>query len=251
MDIHKPKPVHGWKERLGEIGGVVIGISIALSAEAGLEALHWREQVKDAHEVLTADMARMIGQAAEREGFSACIGQHLDRWAEMVEQGASTGRLPPQGAMHRAPRRLWRLYSWDALTAAGVGPHLNRAEMLRLSVIDHALTLAGEAEADEDVQWTRLYTMVGPGRAVDAAELTELRYAVSRARADAKSLRLAASDITGLIESTKLLSTKAEKGVRDERTAFAKTHCVPDEPIPAHYGDGPPAGMPLDKPLGR
>ena len=33
MEIHKPKPVHNWRELLTEIGVVVIGILIALSLE--------------------------------------------------------------------------------------------------------------------------------------------------------------------------------------------------------------------------
>ena len=33
MDIHKPKPVHNWRELLTEIGTIVIGVLIALAAE--------------------------------------------------------------------------------------------------------------------------------------------------------------------------------------------------------------------------
>ena len=84
---------------------------------------------------------------------------------------------------------------------------------------------------------------------MEPGELVALRNALSRARADAKTLRLASRDITGMIEATKLLPKDVEKRVQDERAAFARTHCVADEPVPAHYGDGPPAGQPLDKPL--
>src|SRR6185437_9249744 len=33
VEIHKPKPVHNWREFLTEIGVVVIGVCIALAAE--------------------------------------------------------------------------------------------------------------------------------------------------------------------------------------------------------------------------
>jgi hypothetical protein len=249
MDIRKPKPVHGWKEFLGEIGVVVVGISIALTGEQIVEALHWHEQVNSAHETLATDLGRMVQIAAEREAFSACVGQHLNRWTEMIEDGARTGRFPAQGAMHRAPPRLWRLNSWDGLVAAGIGPHLPRNELVLLSLLSYDLTVAGDVQADEDVQWTRLYTMVGPGRPVEAGELVELRGALSRATADAKTLRSTARDITALIEVTRLLPKDRERKIQDERIAFAKTRCRPDEPVGAHYGDGPPAGEPLDKPL--
>ncbi len=37
MDIHKPKPVHSWREFATEIGIVVIGIAIALGGEQIIE----------------------------------------------------------------------------------------------------------------------------------------------------------------------------------------------------------------------
>jgi hypothetical protein len=33
MEIHKPKPIHNWRELATEVGVVVVGIFIALSAE--------------------------------------------------------------------------------------------------------------------------------------------------------------------------------------------------------------------------
>ena len=38
LEIHKPKPVHNWRELASEVGAVV-GIIIALSAEQLLESL--------------------------------------------------------------------------------------------------------------------------------------------------------------------------------------------------------------------
>ena len=33
MHFHLPKPLHGWREFLGEVGIIVIGVLIALGAE--------------------------------------------------------------------------------------------------------------------------------------------------------------------------------------------------------------------------
>jgi len=179
MEIHKPKPVHGWRELLSEIVVIVIGVSIALAAEQLVETLHWRQQLQGAHKALAADMATVLGMAAEREGFSGCLDQHLNHLADDIDEASRTGRLPPQGAMHRAPRRLWRLNSWDGLVAAGIGPHLPRDELLKISQMAFYLSLAEQADVDENIQWTRLYAMVGPGRAAETGELNDLRAALS------------------------------------------------------------------------
>jgi hypothetical protein len=251
MHVHKPKLVHGWKEFLTEIGVIVIGVSIALGAEQVAEGMYWREQVRIAHEALANDMAEVVGYAAEREAFSACIDQRLNRWSEMIEEASRTGRLPPQGAMHRAPRRLWNLNSWNGLVAAGIAPHMTRTELYRLSQVTFYLGVAEQADVDENAQWTRLYVMVGPGRAVETGELNDLRAALSGARADAKGLRLAAAQIARMIEATNILP-KAREQQSTAAYVSGPNHarCLPDDPAP-RYGDGPPAGMPLDRPFRR
>jgi len=86
MEIHKPKPVHGWRELLSEIVVIVMGVSIALAAEQLVETLHWREQVQGAHRSLAADMSDVLGMAAEREGFSSCLDERLNHLADDIDE---------------------------------------------------------------------------------------------------------------------------------------------------------------------
>ena len=44
MHIHLPKPLHGWREFLGEVGIIVIGVLIALGAEQVIEDIRWQEK---------------------------------------------------------------------------------------------------------------------------------------------------------------------------------------------------------------
>jgi hypothetical protein len=55
LHIHLPKPLHGWREFVGEVGVVVIGILIALGGEQMVETLHHRSQVHDATAKLHAE----------------------------------------------------------------------------------------------------------------------------------------------------------------------------------------------------
>ena len=48
MDIHKPKPWHGSREFLKEVGTIVIGVLIALGAEAVVQNLH-EQRLSAAH----------------------------------------------------------------------------------------------------------------------------------------------------------------------------------------------------------
>jgi len=55
MHIHLPKPLHGWREFLGEVGVIVIGVLLALGAEQLVEALHHHSQVQEAIDKLHAE----------------------------------------------------------------------------------------------------------------------------------------------------------------------------------------------------
>ena len=57
MDVHKPKPVRTWRELLGEIGIIVIGVLIALGAEQAIEAIHERSEAAQLRSALKAELA--------------------------------------------------------------------------------------------------------------------------------------------------------------------------------------------------
>ncbi len=61
MHIHLPKPLHGWREFVGEVGVIVIGVLIALGAEQVVERARWAREVRDAraaiHREMTFDLA--------------------------------------------------------------------------------------------------------------------------------------------------------------------------------------------------
>jgi hypothetical protein len=41
MHFHMPKPIHGWRQFFGEVGIIVVGVLIALSAEQIVEERTW------------------------------------------------------------------------------------------------------------------------------------------------------------------------------------------------------------------
>ena len=74
MHFHLPKPLHGWQELPGEIGVIVIGVLIALSAEQASSHLSPR-----AFEVVNAPTQGLMAQAQTQASVESSI----------------MGRLPP------------------------------------------------------------------------------------------------------------------------------------------------------------
>lgn len=68
MDIHKPKPVHNWREFPSEIGVIVCGVLIALGLEQAVEALHWARRVHEAKVSIHKQMLLASVFAEEQRG---------------------------------------------------------------------------------------------------------------------------------------------------------------------------------------
>src|SRR5258708_35450322 len=84
MHLHLPKPLHGWRAFVGEVGIIVIGVLIALGAEQIVETWQWREKVgvvrKSLIGELANDRARWEVDIATTPCFRGSIDK-LDRWA--------------------------------------------------------------------------------------------------------------------------------------------------------------------------
>ena len=85
MEIHKPKPVHNWRELLSEVGVVVIGIVIALSLEEGLRALHDRGIASEAREAVRQEIRQNLSFMSGRLETQPCIERRLDEVGSLLE----------------------------------------------------------------------------------------------------------------------------------------------------------------------
>ena len=77
MHVHMPKPLHGWREFLGEVGIIVVGVSIALVAEQLVEAAHWRHVVSEESEALDEEVKGVWGAMSARMAQQSCIDRRL------------------------------------------------------------------------------------------------------------------------------------------------------------------------------
>ena len=95
MHFHLPKPLHGWREFVGEIAIIVIGVLIALGAEYLIEQWHWHEQADIADAAFRNELLEVGGVAYERLIIQPCLqgrigelSNHLsettERWNELL-----------------------------------------------------------------------------------------------------------------------------------------------------------------------
>jgi len=246
MEIHhKVKPLHGWREFVGEVGIILLGVLLAMCLEQVVEMLHWKHRVELGRDALGGDFVSIFYNAKERELESRCLARRLEEISATLDTAGESGRLPPVGEIGSPSSRPWSVSSWDSLAADGTAAHLPRDELLNLAEIASYAKLIDGVNHEEFAAWSQLYVIVGPGRRVGDAELGDLRRAVSEAGYHAKLMRLAAFQIKDQIKQTGL---RLDKNFAHDwpRVYTQMKHdmpgwrlCAPLGKAPPHYGESP------------
>jgi hypothetical protein len=99
MHIHKPKPLHGWREVLREIGVIVVGIVIAVGLEQAVEFFHHRHQREQLEAALRRDGEANRGYIKDDIARAQIILDWALGEAAALERAGSTGPL----TLHRMP----------------------------------------------------------------------------------------------------------------------------------------------------
>lgn len=180
MEFHKPKPVHSWREFLTEIGVVVIGVCIALTAEQAVEWWHWRSQVNEAREIIASELSYSVQSAITRLRAQPCIEGRLDEIARVLDSAAKSGSLPPRSALLTG--------GWDSVVSSQTATHFPRQQLAAISRVYKNITQLDQFYLVETDAWRNLYAIVGPGRHLDPTSETVLRKALSEARSTNRSL---------------------------------------------------------------
>jgi len=132
MEIHRPKPVHHWRELLKEVGIIVLGVLIALGAEQTVEWLHWRYEASQAEARLRQDAASILFGMVERLEIQKCQDGRLTLIRDrLLASGATWTAMapfytsgPPAGSTYAHPMRRWPTTAWTNAVASTAATHL-------------------------------------------------------------------------------------------------------------------------------
>lgn len=174
MEIHKPRPVHGWKEFLTEIVVIVIGVLIALTAEQIVENLRWAERIRETKEHLRAELHLIAVDALAQQSVVPCdrvMVHTLERaladsdadWRPPyvettkypdVPFDSPSGRweMPDGKSVLAAPRTRWDTQAWRNAQADGTANHMSKEDNMAFGrlyeLVGRAKTLSDQLQAD-------------------------------------------------------------------------------------------------------
>jgi hypothetical protein len=177
MDIHKPKPFHGWREFLKEYGIIVLGVLTALALEQAVEWLHWQSEMGETRAALRQEIAQDLGRLESLKAQNGCIRRRLDA----LDSWAAAGNRP-LARPSRAPT-LWSIRSsvWDVAKTGQVASHFPLEERLGYARMYDLFANEWSFIQGERAAWERIDALANSGLR-DADHLVRLRDAAAEAR---------------------------------------------------------------------
>ena len=132
MHFHLPKPLHGWREFVGEVGIIVIGVLIALGAEQLIERMQWRDKVQETTVQLNAELHRDAVSAYDWLVVAPCVDGQLHAIDAALASARQTHRLQPTAAF-TPPLEIFTEDTWLNARALQVADHLSPQQVQEYS----------------------------------------------------------------------------------------------------------------------
>ena len=226
MEIHKPKPVHSWRELLWEVGIIVLSIVIAISMEQLVETWHWSSEVKVARQAIAAEIATNNTKFfARRIVFAPCNDRQISEARAMIADIEAKRKPRPFTSFHLSSGSLLNDSEWQSERASQVLTHFPRSELALLSRYYTIVQHMDNYRDAEVAAWRELSLLRFPTAELGLAELNRLRVDIIAAQ-QAESL------IT--LDSATQLRTSKQLGIPTPPVdpLLEKSFCSMDE---EHY----------------
>jgi hypothetical protein len=180
MHVHLPKPLHGWRELVGEVGIIVLGVLLALGAGQIVETVHWRSEAGKFRQAVESEIALDLGTYDYRMAENGCVNRRLDElqaWLQSWRNGTPRGLTGPIGI----PASLAPNTSVWGSRGAEIVSHMPASAMLAYADLYDEFSNNEAHRLDERSAWLELAEFDGASQ-LDHGDLLRLQGLITRAR---------------------------------------------------------------------
>jgi hypothetical protein len=206
MHIHLPKPLHGWRQFIGEVGIIVIGVLIALGAEQAIDGIHKRSEAREARSEIEAEVVTDITRIRQRAFNADCVDARLDEMDQIIDGEKANGAIRRPSLIGRPPRYAIETTRWDAASQSGRVSLLPSDWQAQFGFLYTVLRYHYQVNTEEETVWSRLNALSGIERITPEVRFT-LKQDIAQARFDNSSLRQVANIILDRAARAGLRST--------------------------------------------
>jgi hypothetical protein len=156
VHFHLPKPLHGWRAFVGEVGIIVVGVLIALGAEQVVENMHWRSEVTAERKSLLVEAWDNVGAVAARQQQQQCVDRRLQEIRTVLERHHRGEPLGLSGEIGRPTSEGASRGTWQIALAGQSLSHMSNEEKLAFSDAFADFDLWDRVSLEEKAIWLRL-----------------------------------------------------------------------------------------------
>lgn len=166
MNFHLPKPLHGWRAFVGEVGIIVLGVLIALGFGEIVQEWQWYRDVGTARQAISDELADSAGQGAERLAIEDCLRDRIGELSIKLNTNSGQWRGDPlpidarapvephwdnrgMGRVYSVPLRGWSQDAWDTAKSTGALDHMRHEEVASYSAIYAEIDKVRDLQAQE------------------------------------------------------------------------------------------------------
>jgi hypothetical protein len=180
VEIHKPKPWHGFREFLKEYLIIVVGVLTALGGEQAVETVHRHNEIREARSALDAELGFDLSALDLVVQQKDCALRRLDeigRWAEAMEAGRP---LALSGPIGRPSNSVFRTSVWRTATGGGVAQMPFDQRLKYGQLYDSVENNDGNRRRAIEA-WDQMAKYV-PAKRLDAGQLLEVRHQLDQVK---------------------------------------------------------------------
>jgi hypothetical protein len=231
MDIHKPKPWHGVRELLKEVGTIVIGVLIALGAEQAVERQEWAHKVRAAEDAMRAELLVDDGpQIYQRAAMHDCLTARLDAIRAGVEIGAPRAELVRLIDGYHLDFLTYDSLAHDDATHAGVADHMSQAALETWTKAYSAMPSMERTNDQEAQDLARLRGLRHTGGPLSEAEQTHALDAVEALRVEEHNMANSAAYVLPGLRHLGAFDPVRMKIFLDHARSWYGPACMQDKP---------------------
>ena len=189
MHFHLPKPLHGWREFVGEVGIIVIGVLIALAAEQAVEDIRWRAETRATRDALFSEIRDNLSAANFRAKQEPCVERRLNEIATIFRRHAASQPIVLNGPVGRPMYYGTSRETWGVAVSSQAVAHMPLRQKLDFAYAFLIYDNMKDVQNREQDAWLRLNVLNDP-QVLNDGDWPGLHQAYAEARALSSRLRL-------------------------------------------------------------
>jgi hypothetical protein len=162
VHFHLPKPLHGWRDFIGEVGIIVVGVLIALGAEQVVETIHWNREVAAERASLLQEASDSLAGVRARQEQQPCVDRRLAEIRTVLERHRHGEPADLVGEIGRPTRQSATRGTWQIALAGQALAHMDHDEKLAFSGAFGDFDLWDRSLEEDGRSWERLALLNNP-----------------------------------------------------------------------------------------